>query len=81
MKNTSRYQFFAILFNIINLYFKGNKGAVTTRLQIYGCSVCFVNCHLAPHDNFVKERIDDYNSILQGQKFTVKDTTTILFHE
>ncbi|XP_065201140.1 inositol polyphosphate 5-phosphatase K-like [Planococcus citri] len=61
--------------------FWGNKGAVTTRLQIYGCSVCFVNCHLAPHDNFVKERIDDYNTILQGQKFTVKDTTTILFHD
>lgn len=59
----------------------GNKGAVTLRLQIYGCSICFVNCHLAPHDHMVKERIDDYNAILQGQKFAVKETNTILFHD
>ncbi|XKL59403.1 hypothetical protein PGB90_000419 [Kerria lacca] len=61
--------------------FWGNKGAVTIRLQIYGCSVCLVNSHLAPHDNAVKERVEDYNAILQGQKFNVKDTTTILFHD
>ena len=63
------------------LNFQGNKGAVTIRLQIYGCSICLINCHLAPHDNLVKERIEDYNAILQGQKFAVKDTTAIFFHE
>ncbi|KAK7578145.1 hypothetical protein V9T40_010350 [Parthenolecanium corni] len=59
----------------------GNKGAVTIRLQIYGCSMCLVNCHLAAHDHAIRERIDDYNAILQGQKLPFKDTSTILFHD
>jgi len=62
-------------------YFQGNKGAVTIRLSIYGCSVCFVNCHLTPHDHMLRERITDYNNIVKSQLFRVKETSNIFFHE
>lgn len=61
--------------------FWGNKGGVTLRLQIYGCSICFVNSHLAAHDHLLKERISDYNTILNSQEFSFCETTTILFHD
>jgi len=59
----------------------GNKGAVTIRLSIYGCSVCFVNCHLTPHDHMLQERITDYNNIIKSQLFRVKETSNIFFHD
>jgi len=59
----------------------GNKGAVSVRLGIHGCSMCLVNCHLTPHDQFMKERVDDYQEILTGQTFSNKETSNILFHD
>ncbi|XP_014245943.1 phosphatidylinositol 4,5-bisphosphate 5-phosphatase A-like isoform X1 [Cimex lectularius] len=60
----------------------GNKGGTSQRLQIYGCSLCFVNCHLAAHDKYLKERISDYNTILNYQKFMhLVEYQHILFHD
>ncbi|XP_069704988.1 inositol polyphosphate 5-phosphatase K-like isoform X2 [Periplaneta americana] len=59
----------------------GNKGAVTIRLSIYGCSVCLVNCHLTPHDHLLQERITDYNNIIRAQIFRAKETSNIFFHD
>nr|CAD7257915.1 unnamed protein product [Timema shepardi] len=59
----------------------GNKGAVTIRLSIYGCSVCLVNCHLTPHDHLLQERVTDYNTIIKSQSFQAKETTNILYHD
>lgn len=61
--------------------FKGNKGAVSIRLSIYGCSLCFVNSHLSAHDNQLKDRVEDYNSIIKDQDFHVSETSKILYHE
>ncbi|XP_073981738.1 inositol polyphosphate 5-phosphatase K-like [Rhodnius prolixus] len=59
----------------------GNKGGVSQRLQIYGCSICFINCHLAAHDHLQQERVADYNQILHHQKFKSTEATSILFHD
>ncbi|XP_074038341.1 inositol polyphosphate 5-phosphatase K isoform X1 [Leptinotarsa decemlineata] len=59
----------------------GNKGAVTIRLSIYGCSICFVNAHLSAHDNQLKDRVEDYNSIIQEQEFHVAETSKIFYHD
>ncbi|RZC40415.1 phosphatidylinositol 4,5-bisphosphate 5-phosphatase A-like [Asbolus verrucosus] len=59
----------------------GNKGAVSIRLSIYGCSLCFVNSHLSAHDNQLKDRVEDYNSIIKDQEFHVAETTEIFFHD
>ncbi|XP_014278475.1 inositol polyphosphate 5-phosphatase K-like [Halyomorpha halys] len=61
--------------------FWGNKGGVTLRLQVYGCSLCFVNSHFAAHDHLLKERISDYNTVLNSQGFSFSETTSILFHD
>ncbi|XP_044269023.1 phosphatidylinositol 4,5-bisphosphate 5-phosphatase A-like isoform X1 [Tribolium madens] len=59
----------------------GNKGAVSVRLSIYGCSLCFVNSHLSAHDNQLKDRVEDYNNIIKDQEFHVDETTEIFFHD
>ncbi|KAL1501734.1 hypothetical protein ABEB36_007010 [Hypothenemus hampei] len=59
----------------------GNKGAVSIRLSIYGCSLCFVNSHLSAHDNQLKDRIEDYNSIIKDQDFHVEETSKIFYHD
>lgn len=59
----------------------GNKGAVTIRMYAFGCSLCFVNSHLAAHDVEIKARIEDYNSIIDAQMFKNPETENILFHD
>ncbi|GFY55968.1 phosphatidylinositol 4,5-bisphosphate 5-phosphatase A [Trichonephila inaurata madagascariensis] len=59
----------------------GNKGGVTIRFSVYGCSICIVNCHLAAHDSELQQRIDDYNSILDHQKFVDPQTENIITHD
>lgn len=61
--------------------FWGNKGAVSIRLGIYGCSLCFVNAHLSAHDDHLEDRISDYNSIIKDQEYHVIDHTQILHHD
>ncbi|ETN67411.1 skeletal muscle/kidney enriched inositol 5-phosphatase [Anopheles darlingi] len=59
----------------------GNKGAVSIRMNIYGSSICLVNAHLAAHDHMLEERINDYERIVQEQKFHVKAKETIFDHD
>uniref|UniRef100_A0A182Q6W8 Inositol polyphosphate-related phosphatase domain-containing protein n=1 Tax=Anopheles farauti TaxID=69004 RepID=A0A182Q6W8_9DIPT len=59
----------------------GNKGAVSIRLNLYGSSICLVNAHLAAHDHMLEERINDYERIVQEQKFHVKAKETIFDHD
>ncbi|GAB6028593.1 Synaptojanin-1 [Chamberlinius hualienensis] len=59
----------------------GNKGGVSVRMKMYGCSICIVNCHLAAHDNELNQRIEDYNSIVDGQVFSDIETENILCHD
>ena len=39
-------------------YFQGNKGGVSVRMDVCGVNVCFVNCHLAAHQQKIAERIE-----------------------
>ncbi|CAG4969549.1 unnamed protein product [Parnassius apollo] len=59
----------------------GNKGAVSVRFNIYGCSVCLVNCHLAAHEHLLAERISDYNTIIKQHFYHVAETSNILYHD
>lgn len=60
----------------------GNKGATSLRLQIYGVNLCVVNAHLAPHDHQLKQRINDYNTIIREQTFQADhETSKILYHD
>ncbi|XP_076473259.1 inositol polyphosphate 5-phosphatase K isoform X2 [Bombus vancouverensis nearcticus] len=62
-------------------YLKGNKGAVSIRLNMYGINMCIVNTHLTPHDHLLTDRIMDYNTILTSHNFSSPDTSKILFHD
>lgn len=59
----------------------GNKGAVSVRLGIYGCTMCFVNSHLSAHDDHLKDRVEDYNDIVKDQQFHINEHTQIFFHD
>ncbi|XP_045447804.1 inositol polyphosphate 5-phosphatase K-like [Melitaea cinxia] len=59
----------------------GNKGAVSVRFNIYGCSVCLVNCHLAAHDYMLEERISEYNTIIKEHCYHIAETSNILYHD
>lgn len=51
------------------------------RLNLYGCSVCLVNSHLAAHDHMLEERISDYQRIKDATKFSVKVSQSIYEHD
>ncbi|XP_047740150.1 phosphatidylinositol 4,5-bisphosphate 5-phosphatase A [Hyalella azteca] len=60
----------------------GNKGGVSVRFSVGGCSVCSVNCHLAAHDGGYSERVLQYNTILHSTTFPqCSPTTSILYHD
>lgn len=59
----------------------GNKGAVTIRLDVYGNSLCLVNAHLAAHDHMLERRIEDYEKIVEKNKFHVKSNEAIFDHD
>ncbi|KAH9376759.1 hypothetical protein HPB48_010945 [Haemaphysalis longicornis] len=59
----------------------GNKGGVTIRLCVYGCSMCFVNSHLAAHESETFQRICEYNTIIEKQRFVDSQATNILTHD
>lgn len=48
----------------------GNKGAVAIRFKIYDSSICFVNSHLAAHQNNTAGRNSDFHNICTRLKFT-----------
>lgn len=51
----------------------GNKGAVGVSFKVGDTSLCFVNSHLAAHQEKVKERNADYHKILKGLRLGLKD--------
>ncbi|CAG4956326.1 unnamed protein product [Colias eurytheme] len=59
----------------------GNKGAVSVRFNIYGCSVCLVNCHLTAHEHLLADRIADYNTIIKEHSYHLTETSNILYHD
>lgn len=59
----------------------GNKGAVSVRFNIYGCSMCLVNCHLTAHEHLLADRINDYNTIIKQHVYHVNETINILYHD
>ncbi|CAK1556402.1 unnamed protein product [Leptosia nina] len=59
----------------------GNKGAVSVRFNVYGCSFCLVNCHLTAHEHLLADRIGDYNTIIKDHTYHLKETSNILFHD
>lgn len=59
---------------------QGNKGAVSIRLSFYGHMLCFLNCHLAAHMQYAKERIDEFEYIIYSQKFESQTAPRIVDH-
>lgn len=59
----------------------GNKGGVSVRFDVNGVNLIIVNAHLAAHTENVKERIEDFHTILDTQKFRDKDVDHILDHD
>ncbi|GFN84722.1 inositol polyphosphate 5-phosphatase ocrl-1, partial [Plakobranchus ocellatus] len=49
--------------------FLGNKGGVSIRMTLHNTSLCFVNCHLAAHQNEYERRIQDFQDILSKTSF------------
>lgn len=59
---------------------QGNKGAVSVRLSFYGHMLCFLNCHLAAHMQYAKERMDEFEYIMDSQKFESQTAPRIVDH-
>lgn len=60
----------------------GNKGGVSLRFTLNGNSFSVTNSHLAAHQEMKQQRVEDYNSILGGTKFTIDpNTTSVLRHD
>ncbi|XP_030078118.1 inositol polyphosphate 5-phosphatase K isoform X2 [Microcaecilia unicolor] len=59
----------------------GNKGGVTIRMSIYGHMVCFMNCHLPAHMENANQRLDDFERILEVQRFEGQSVPVILDHD
>ncbi|XP_071521697.1 inositol polyphosphate 5-phosphatase OCRL [Panulirus ornatus] len=47
----------------------GNKGAVSIRLDLHSTSICFVNAHLAAHQDELDRRNEDHDCIFQRTCF------------
>lgn len=59
----------------------GNKGAVSIRMSLYGTGVTFVGAHLAAHDHELKERIADYNQIVNNHHYNLNKYRSIFDHD
>ncbi|KAI8905732.1 Endonuclease/exonuclease/phosphatase [Powellomyces hirtus] len=49
--------------------YHGNKGGIATRFVLDDSSFCFVNCHLAAHQNQISARNNDVATILKDAHF------------
>lgn len=59
----------------------GNKGAVSVRMSLYGTGITFVVAHLAAHDSELKERVTDYNQIVDNHHYKAKRYRSIFDHD
>ncbi|XP_058633590.1 inositol polyphosphate 5-phosphatase K [Onychostoma macrolepis] len=59
----------------------GNKGGVSARMNVFGHSICFLNCHLPAHMENSDQRMEDFESILQQQQFEGQAGTGVLDHD
>ncbi|XP_022344336.2 inositol polyphosphate 5-phosphatase K-like isoform X1 [Crassostrea virginica] len=59
----------------------GNKGGVSIRFDLNGVNLIIVNSHLAAHMHNSAERIEDFFTILDTQKFRDKDVDHLLDHD
>lgn len=59
----------------------GNKGGVSIRFDLNGVNVIIVNAHLAAHRHNSAERIEDFLTVLDTQKFRDRDVDHILDHD
>nr|XP_028563714.1 inositol polyphosphate 5-phosphatase K isoform X2 [Podarcis muralis] len=59
----------------------GNKGGVTTRMSVYGHTICFLNCHLPAHMENAGQRLDDFERILEMQQFEGEKIPNVLDHD
>ncbi|XP_071846959.1 inositol polyphosphate 5-phosphatase OCRL-like [Apostichopus japonicus] len=50
----------------------GNKGGVGVRLKFHKTTFCFINSHLAAHEDECDRRNQDYNDICNGIKFEME---------
>lgn len=57
-----------------------NKGGVGIACRVWDTSVCFLNSHLAAHDDQYQRRNDDFAEIVGGCKFGEKLECTQAFH-
>ena len=51
----------------------GNKGAVAVRFGLYHSTLCFINCHLAAHQEEIQMRNSDFKSIYTNLRFNIVD--------
>ncbi|KAM6959012.1 inositol polyphosphate 5-phosphatase Ka [Aplochiton taeniatus] len=58
----------------------GNKGGVSVRLSFYGHMMCFLNCHLTAHMDYASERVDEFEHILDTQRFHPDKTPQPIDH-
>lgn len=61
----------------------GNKGGVSIRFKVFDSTICFVNSHLAAHDNAVIRRNLDHQEICRRVMFTDRQARhfTIFDHD
>uniref|UniRef100_A0A8C2HY87 Inositol polyphosphate-5-phosphatase Jb n=1 Tax=Cyprinus carpio TaxID=7962 RepID=A0A8C2HY87_CYPCA len=59
----------------------GNKGGVSARMNVFGHSICFLNCHLPAHMENSDQRMEDFESILQQQQFEGQAASGVLDHD
>lgn len=59
-----------------------NKGGVSLRFSLNGNSFSVTNSHLAAHQENLQQRINDFNSILDGTKYLIDaNTSSVLTHD
>ncbi len=50
-------------------------------MNVFGHSICFLNCHLPAHMENSDQRMEDFESILQQQQFEEQAAAGVLDHE
>ncbi|CAG5118177.1 unnamed protein product, partial [Candidula unifasciata] len=67
VKHISYIDFDSVATGIMGIM--GNKGGVSVRLTFHNTSLCFVNSHLAAHQDEIERRNSDYKDIMSKMRF------------